>query len=154
MTYIDTLDDEQAQALESMITDLMHVRRNDGDPSLREIALKGSRGAGGSVSYATISRVLQGKAEPTWRSTTVILRGCGVSEREISTTWKQRWLELAEILRPVTSPIMKPSPAPDGFQCGICGSWVINPKIHANFHDRVGQIGAGAPRSRSPIRHS
>jgi transcriptional regulator with XRE-family HTH domain len=116
---------------------LRRVRRQDGDPSYRQL----HRRMGYSIS--SISRVLTGQSFPRWEFTEAFLRACHVAEPQINIQWRNRWIEIAELVAPLGDDVPHgdeagsdmPTPAAqEGMECDECGAWVINPLRHRAWH--------------------
>jgi transcriptional regulator with XRE-family HTH domain len=116
---------------------LRWVRRQDGEPSYREL----QRRMGYSPS--SISRVLSGTSFPRWEFTKAFLTACHVADSEINGSWRNRWIELAELLSPLgddmpddsgTEPGTSAPAAQDGIACAECGAWVIDHERHRAWH--------------------
>jgi len=116
---------------------LRWARRQDGDPSYRTL----QRRMGYSPS--SISRVLSGKSFPRWEFTEAFLTACHVPESKIHGSWRNRWIDIAELLSPLggdlphdieSEPDASAPAAQDGTECTECGAWVINPLRHRAWH--------------------
>src|SRR5215469_6428916 len=104
--------------IEQFAKALRWVRRQDGDPSYRDLHRQMQ------YSIATISRALSGKSLPRWDVTEQFLRACHT-----------RWLEITELISPIgdfpyqaeSGAIPEPAPtAPAGTECTECGTLIIN----------------------------
>jgi hypothetical protein len=130
---------------------LRWARRQDGDPSYRELRRRTS------YSISSISRVLSGKSFPRWEFTEVFLRACHVPEPQINGQWRNRWIEIAELVSPLGDDVPHddetgfdaPAPAAqDGTECAECGAWVINPLRHRAWHATYVRREPGRPARR------
>jgi transcriptional regulator with XRE-family HTH domain len=138
------IDTAVATALIRFRGELLHVRRDAGEPSLRKIA----RDSNWKVSASTISRYLTGSTLPSWDFTTAFLRGCGIPTVEIDTDWKRRWSRLADLVDPinVTADMVNTTDAvqaeeqnddaDDAVDCPECGADVRRQNLakHQRWH--------------------
>lgn len=130
-----------------LASDLKRSRRDAGEPSLREIQTL----SGGNITIATISRVLNGKAEASWYFVKQFLLACDVAPDTVDTVWRSKWLQMMDVLHPldVEPDLAGDRPlvaASDGTTCAECGLVIGDLDVHRAWHDA--QAGpAPSPRS-------
>jgi transcriptional regulator with XRE-family HTH domain len=73
------------------MNDLM---REECDPSYRDLAKTSG------VSKTTIGRILTEAHFPKWTTLRALLDALGVDETEIRATWKRRWIEAQDVIKP------------------------------------------------------
>lgn len=139
--------------IEQFAKALRWVRRQDGDPSYRDLHRRMQ------YSIATISRALGGESFPRWDVTEQLLRACHVPDEQIHGVWHTRWLEIAELRSPIgdfpyqaePGTIPEPAPAtPAGTECAECGALITNPLRHQAWHTLYVRRPA-ATRGRRPL---
>ena len=115
--------------------ELRRVKREAGEPSLRQIERLTGRG----LTIATMSRMLNGKAVPSWFFTRRFLSACGIDENTIETVWRPKWVQMADVRRPLDSqpPVTadeQPGTSPST-TCPECGLVVGDPDLHRKWHE-------------------
>jgi hypothetical protein len=152
----------QADSVDDLVSGFRQALEDDGNPSLRDLARRIERdleyGYGGSPS--TLSRVFNGQQLPRWTLARAILRALSVSDDEIATTWRRRWVRARTRWNDPNRDTFideEPSDAlaaddlrPSGQECEACGAWVTNMDRHDAWHKRVEDT--GQQRDESPER--
>ncbi|GAA2820818.1 helix-turn-helix domain-containing protein [Nonomuraea rubra] len=126
---IDHYDHEQ------LVRDLLHRHRRVGQPTQRTLEKKSN------ISKSTISRVMSSQIFPSWEVLRAILLALDVDEEDVETWWKERWIAVSDLLRPLgpasaDRPDFRPGlvPTQDAVECEDCGSLVINAARHREWH--------------------
>jgi predicted transcriptional regulator len=73
---------------------LLDLVREQCDPSYRDLAKTSS------VSKTTICRILANAHFPKWRTVQDLLVALEVDKEEIDTTWKRRWIDTKDVIKP------------------------------------------------------
>jgi hypothetical protein len=117
--------------------ELRRVKREAGEPSFRELYIRSSS----RLTPATISRVLNGKAKATWFFTNAFLRACEISDDNIVTVWRPKWVHMMDVLQPLDSELDDdpPSAQPSDTTCADCGLVIGDLGRHQTWHDEKGK---------------
>jgi hypothetical protein len=112
---------------------------------------------GDEVGYskATISKVLSGKMPPAWHLVRKLGVVLGVPGATIAEQWHPLWIAADNHRRaaPEGGPDRDAEPA--GHSCGECGAWVVDVRLHAEWHLRMEQMAASRatdPRDWASLR--
>jgi hypothetical protein len=147
------LDERGAVALTAFQTKTRRQMRECGDPSYRTIArrsyelTKSMHRKELLLSSSTVFRMVNGTHKPSWQSVESLMLCLGVSEIEIEKVWRVAWVELMDILRPIADSALSEYDAEEGadqaasgVECELCGAWVTNPELHAQWHKQNGAV--------------
>jgi transcriptional regulator with XRE-family HTH domain len=98
---------------------------------------------GDEVGYskATISKVMSGKMPPAWHLVRKLGILLGVPAATIIEEWHPLWIAADNYRR--AGPDDDSSAEPVGYPCSRCGSYVVDVRLHADWHLRLEQPGAG-----------
>lgn len=148
-TSIVTLDGEYLRR--QFVADLRDQYIESGKLPYRKLAARSEslpRSGGRSMSFSktTVSRILNGKAEPRWDFVVAFLRTLDVPESTINEQWRPRWTALMSKLHAFeVQPTESDLEMPPGTTCPVCGSWVTDPELHKQWH--AGADSTAAPAS-------
>lgn len=127
--------DTRTAAVRQFANELKRVKREAGEPSLREI----NRRSGNTLTIATTSRMLNGKAVPSWFFTQQFLSACEIDTDTIKTFWRPKWVQMTDVLHPLNSqPLVAATGQPDaspGMTCPECGLIMGDPELHRGWHE-------------------
>lgn len=123
------------------------ARMKSGNQTLKQLAVQTS------YSESMLSRVFAGKALPSFELLTKLAEIFGVEMSSFETVWLPL-LRTAHGTAKQTkqAKAQQPPPAaaggmPTGFECPSCGSWVVNPAKHMEWHMQF-EPGRERPRLR------
>jgi hypothetical protein len=125
-----------ATALLQFSRELRRVKREAGEPSLREL----HRRSEGVLTIATTSRVLNGRTAASWFFTEAFLSACEIDRDTIIKVWRPKWVQMADVLdpldgQPASSTDHQPTSTAPGTTCLRCGLLVGDPDRHQRWHD-------------------
>jgi hypothetical protein len=108
-------------------------------------------------SKGTLSRVFAGKMVPSWPLVENLAVALGVPTETVVHEWFHLWTAANTLRRrpgvprdraaaePVAGTAVNVDPATSGpgYPCGECGSWVMDPARHTDWHRHIGEAGRG-----------
>jgi hypothetical protein len=143
-------------ALRELAERLTFAHVNAGKPSLAVLseAVHYSKG--------TLSKVFAGKMLPSWPLVEDLAVEFGVPTQTVVREWFHLWTAANTLRRKPGAARERAAaqPAPGtaatgvqsaltgpGYTCRACGSWVVEPALHTEWHQQVGEAGRGGPAS-------
>ncbi|MEU8232313.1 helix-turn-helix transcriptional regulator [Actinoplanes sp. NPDC048967] len=142
-------------ALRELAERLTFAHVNAGKPSLAVLseAVHYSKG--------TLSKVFAGKMVPSWPLVEGLAAELGVPTQTVIREWFHLWTAANTLRRrpggvreraatePATTavPAGPPAVTGSGHTCPACGSWVVDPALHAQWHRQAREVGRGGPAS-------
>jgi hypothetical protein len=142
-------------ALRELAERLTFAHVNAGKPSL------GVLSEAVHYSKGTLSKVFAGKMVPSWPLVEGLAAELGVPTQTVVREWFHLWTAANTLRRrpggmrertatepaPTAAPSVAPAVTGSGHTCPACGSWVVDPALHAQWHRQAGEVGRGGPAS-------
>jgi hypothetical protein len=112
-------------------------------------------------SKGTLSKVFAGKMLPSWPLVEGLAAELGVPTQTVVREWFHLWTAANTLRRrpgvvrdrPPAQPAagtataVEPAVTALGYTCGACGTWVVDPAMHTEWHRQAGEAGRGGPAS-------
>jgi hypothetical protein len=140
--YINPVESMEAHdpevARTQLVEALTKARLMAGNPPLKNLALSPSH----RYSVSMLSKVFSGKALPSSKLLRGLAETLNVEMSTFTGVWQPLW-RAAHASKPAPAPAHtkadaatteSSSPPPGGFECPACGSWVVNPARHIEWH--------------------
>ena len=146
-------------ALRELAERLTFAHVNAGKPALAVLseAVHYSKG--------TLSKVFAGKMLPSWPLVEGLAAELGVPTHTVVREWFHLWTAANTLRRrpavvqersaameraatqptPGTAGSVESAATGPGYTCQACGSWVVDPALHTQWHRQVGEAGRGGP---------
>jgi transcriptional regulator with XRE-family HTH domain len=94
---------------------------------------------GDRVGYAkaTLSKVLAGKAAPTWHLVRKLGLALDVPPATVGERWHELWIAADDFRRGVPTSRTASAGGDGSYTCERCGAWVVDSRVHAEWHEEV-----------------
>jgi transcriptional regulator with XRE-family HTH domain len=91
------------------------------------------------VGYArtTLSKVLAGKAAPTWHLVRKLGLALDVPPETVAERWHELWIAADDFRRGVPASRSGAERGSGGYTCDRCGSWVVDAQRHGEWHEQM-----------------